>query len=195
MVTKSFSVSQAELEKRGKLLKKNTKIQRFVDLNTDIAQTRDLAFWESEEAELLLSSVSSVNLPCFVHDGLPDKVLEQAVKAKAFGCALGAHIAYPDPVSMGYEQLSLSGEQLEQWILVQLGALSAILKPESLKIEHIRPHGALYQAMAKDPEIAASVARVRLLNLIFGCLWWVLTGLIYRIWKRPIMSWSLLKLF
>ncbi len=134
MVTKSFSVSQAELEKRGKLLKKNTQLKRFVDLNTDIAQTRDLAFWESEEAESLLSSVSSVNLPCFVHDGVPDKVLEQAVKAKAFGCALGAHIAYPDPVSMGYEQLPLSHEQLEQWILVQLGALSAVLKPEALKV-------------------------------------------------------------
>jgi UPF0271 protein len=158
MVTKSFSVSQAELEKRGKLLKKNTQLKRFVDLNTDMGQTRDLAFWETEEAEALLSCVSSVNLPCFVHDGLPDKVLEHAVKAKAFGCALGAHIAYPDPVSMGYERLPLSAEQLEQWILVQLGALSAILKPQALKIEHIRPHGALYHAMVKDPEVAAAVA-------------------------------------
>lgn len=158
MSTRSFTVSQGELEKRGKLLKKNTQISRFVDLNTDLGQTRDLAFWDSLEGDRVLSAVSSVNLPCFVHDGLPDKVLALAVKAKAFGCALGAHIAYPDPVSMGYERLSLNPEQLEQWLLVQLGALSAVLKPESLKVEHVRPHGALYQAMREDPEIASVVA-------------------------------------
>jgi UPF0271 protein len=138
MSTRSFTVSQGELEKRGKLLKKNTQISRFVDLNTDLGQTRDLAFWDSLEGDRVLSAVSSVNLPCFVHDGLPDKVLALAVKAKAFGCALGAHIAYPDPVSMGYERLSLN--------------------PESLKVEHVRPHGALYQAMREDPEIASVVA-------------------------------------
>ena len=158
MATQPFTVSQAELEKRGKLLKKNTKIQRFIDLNTDIGQTRDLAFWQTPESEQFLSALSSVNLPCFVHDGLPDQVLELAIKAKGYGCALGAHIAFPDPVSMGYEKLPLSSRQLEHWILVQLGAISAILKPESLKIEHVRPHGALYHAMAETPEIAQAVA-------------------------------------
>jgi 5-oxoprolinase (ATP-hydrolysing) subunit A len=129
-----------------------------MDLNTDLGQTRDLAFFQSEAGDRLLSAVSSVNLPCFVHDGLPDVTLELALKAKAYGCALGAHIGYPDPVSMGYETLPLSPAQLEQWLLVQLGALEAILKPESLRIEHIRPHGALYMAVAEREDVAHAVA-------------------------------------
>jgi 5-oxoprolinase (ATP-hydrolysing) subunit A len=154
----TFNISQEELAKRGKLLHKDSEIQRFMDLNTDLGQTRDMAFFESKEGERLLSAVSSVNIPCFVHDGVPDQVLKLALKAKTLGCALGAHIAFPDPVSMGYEILPLTSEQLEQWILVQLGALNAVLQPESLRIEHIRPHGALYTAMAHREDIAETVA-------------------------------------
>jgi|GEM_PF-453762 len=155
--TRSHTVSQEELAKRGTSMSTDQKPSRYVDLNTDLGQTRDLAFWETEDGDALLSAVSSVNLPCFVHDGLPDKVLTLAIKAKSYGCSLGAHIAFPDPVSMGYEKMDLSMDQLEQWILVQLGALNAILKPYSLTIEHVRPHGALYHAIADNEEIAQTV--------------------------------------
>jgi 5-oxoprolinase (ATP-hydrolysing) subunit A len=154
---RTYAVSQEELAKRGTSLSKNTKPLRYIDLNTDVGQSRDDAFFASEAGDALLSAVSSVNLPCFVHDGLPDKVLSLAIKAKSYGCALGAHIAYPDPASLGYNRMALSMDQLEQWILVQLGALNAILKPYSLEIEHVRPHGALYQAMSQDEAVAQTV--------------------------------------
>ena len=155
--SKFGSDSSALLRSKNKSVKLPMNIKSTIDLNTDLGQARDAAFFASEAGETLLSSVSSVNLPCFVHDGIPSEVLALAVKAKAHHCTLGAHIAYPDPMSLGYDKQALSLEALKHWILVQLGALQALLKIEQLDIEQVRPHGALYLAMFEDEAVAKAV--------------------------------------
>jgi UPF0271 protein len=151
--------SSALLRSKNKSVQLPMNIKTTIDLNTDLGQARDTTFFESEAGETLLSSVSSVNLPCFVHDGVPSNILALAVKAKAHHCTLGAHIAYPDPMSLGYDAMNLSAESLQHWVLVQLGALQALLKTEQLAIEQVRPHGALYLAMFENEAIAKAVVQ------------------------------------
>lgn len=149
----------------------NHKVKRFVDLNTDLGQTRDQAFYAKNDYELL-NQVTSVNIPCAVHDGDPKHILEVIRQAKRYNCVIGAHIGYPDPARYGYEPLQLSEEDLTAWTYVQIGAFQAMLASESREIEHIRPHGALYTAFVNNPEVAMTVARA--LHKISS--WFVLVG-------------------
>ncbi len=136
----------------------NHKVKRFVDLNTDLGQSRDLAYFQKTDYELL-NFVTSVSIPCAVHDSSPMEILEAIRQAKRFNCVIGAHIGYPDPARYGYEAMDLSEEELTAWIYVQIGAFRALLQSENLDIEHIRPHGALYTAFVNNPKVALTVAR------------------------------------
>ena len=136
----------------------SNKVKRFVDLNTDLGQSRDQAFYAKTNYELL-NFVTSVNIPCAVHDGDPKEILEAIRQAKRFNCTIGAHIGYPDPARYGYEPMTLSAEDLTAWIYVQIGAFQAMVRSEGLDIEHVRPHGALYTAFLNNPEVALTVAK------------------------------------
>lgn len=135
----------------------SNKVKRFVDLNTDLGQTRDQAFYAKTRYELL-NAVTSVNIPCAVHDGDPREILEAIRQAKHYQCAIGAHIGYPDPARFGYEPMQLSEEDLTAWIYVQIGAFQAMLQTEKLDIAHVRPHGALYTALIDNPTVAMTLA-------------------------------------
>jgi UPF0271 protein len=137
----------------------NNKVKNFVDLNTDLGQSRDQAYFAKTNYELL-NFVSSVSIPCAVHDGDPKELLEAIRQAKRYNCSIGAHIGYPDPARYGYEPMQLSEEDLTAWIYVQVGAFQALLRSEAMDIVHIRPHGALYRAFINEPEVALTVARV-----------------------------------
>jgi UPF0271 protein len=134
------------------------KVKKFIDLNTDLGQVRDRAFFNKSQYELL-NQVTSVSIPCAVHDGDPKEILAMIRKAKEYNCVIGAHIGYPDPARFGYEPMSLDSDELAAWILVQMGAFQALLRSERLDIEHVRPHGALYTAIQDSPEIALTVAK------------------------------------
>jgi 5-oxoprolinase (ATP-hydrolysing) subunit A len=136
----------------------SNKVKRFVDLNTDLGQSRDQAFFEKSNYDLL-NYVTSVNIPCAVHDGDPKEILEAIRQAKRYNCTIGAHIGFPDPARYGYEPMELSEEDLTAWIYVQIGAFQALLRTEGLDIEHIRPHGALYTAFLNNTQVALTVAK------------------------------------
>jgi UPF0271 protein len=149
----------------------NTKVKRFLDLNTDLGQSRDQAFYKRTDYALL-NHVTSVSIPCAVHDGDPKELLESIRQAKRYNCVIGAHIGFPDPARYGYEPMQLSEEDLAAWIYVQVGAFQALVRSEAMDIEFIRPHGALYSAFVNNPEMALAVAKT--LNRINS--WFVLIG-------------------
>lgn len=134
------------------------KLNKYIDLNTDFGQTADRAFFEGKERSLL-HYVSSVNIPCCVHDGEPAQVIKDIQTAKRNNCAIGAHFAYPDPKHYGYEPMDLDTEELQAWVLLQLGAFSALCRANHVDFEHVRPHGALYFQFLQNEEAALAVAR------------------------------------
>ena len=68
------------------------KLNRFLDLNTDFGQTADRAFFTGKE-RTLLHYVSSVNIPCCVHDSDPAQVLKDIQTAKLNSCSIRVHIS------------------------------------------------------------------------------------------------------
>lgn len=136
----------------------NNKVKNFVDLNTDLGQTRDQDFFAKTDYQLL-NYVTSVNIPCAVHDGDPLQLLAMIRHAKRFNCSIGAHIGFPDPARFGYDPMQLSEEELTAWIYLQMGAFNALVLSEGREINHVRPHGALYMAFLNNAEVAMTVAR------------------------------------
>ena len=149
----------------------NPKVKRFLDLNTDLGQRRDQAFFKQTDYALL-NHVTSVSIPCAVHDGDPKEILESIRQAKRYNCVIGAHIGFPDPARYGYEPMVLPDEDLIAWLYVQIGAFQALLRSEALDIEFVRPHGALYSALINNPPVAFALARA--IHQISA--WFVLVG-------------------
>lgn len=132
-------------------------LKYYVDLNVDLGQSRDKAFFESTEYELL-KYVTSVNIPCCVHDGDPKEMMEYIRIAKNFNCAVGAHLGLPDPANKGYQKNTLDASDLLPWIRVQMGAFLALAQAHAVDVTHVRPHGALYDIFVENKALALQIA-------------------------------------
>ncbi len=129
----------------------------WVDLNADAGES--FGAWRMGQDEALFPLLTSVNLACGFHAGDPRTMLRAVRLAKAHGVSVGAHPGFPDLVGFGRRDLDASPEEVYADVLYQIGALAAFLRLEGMPLHHVKPHGALYLRMARDPEIARAVAQ------------------------------------
>ncbi|MBO4839395.1 MAG: LamB/YcsF family protein [Lachnospiraceae bacterium] len=127
-----------------------------VDLNSDLGESFG-AYKLGMDAEIL-AYVSSANVACGFHAGDP-VVMEETVRlAKAAGAAIGAHPGFPDLVGFGRRQMACTPQEVKAYVKYQIGALAAFTGAQGLKLQHCKPHGALYNMAAKDMALAAAIA-------------------------------------
>ena len=62
---------------------------------------------------------------------------------------------YPDLVGFGRRDLDMAADELEASIVYQVGAVAAFAADAGVPLRHVKPHGALYNAAARNPELAA----------------------------------------
>lgn len=108
----------------------------------------------------LLPIIDVANVACGFHAGDPNVLEETVAAAAANGVAVGAHPGLPDLVGFGRREMKLSGEEVENLIRYQVGALSGFLTKHNLPLSHIKPHGSLYGMLARDEELMLGAARV-----------------------------------
>jgi UPF0271 protein len=128
-----------------------------VDLNADVGES--LGPWPMGDDEALIPLVTSVNVACGAHAGDPLTIERTVRLAAAHGVAVGAHPGYPDLVGFGRRDLDMDPAELEASIVYQVGAVAAFAADAGVPLRHVKPHGALYNAAARDPALAAVVAR------------------------------------
>jgi UPF0271 protein len=78
--------------------------------------------------------------------------------ARAHGVAVGAHPGYPDLHGFGRRMMALSPDEVEAWMLAQIGALAGVARGVGVTLRHVKPHGALYNA-ADDEALAEAIVR------------------------------------
>jgi UPF0271 protein len=128
-----------------------------VDLNADVGES--VGPWSMGDDERLIPLVTSVNVACGAHAGDP-LTIDRTIKAAAsHGVAVGAHPGYPDLVGFGRRDLDMSPDELEASLVYQVGAVAAFALAAGTPLRHVKPHGALYNLAARDPEVAATIAR------------------------------------
>lgn len=128
-----------------------------IDFNIDLAQS--FGFYKNNVEESLLDYASSVNISCGFHAGDPQTIREALLKAKEKNVVVGAHIGFHDIQGFGYRQMELSDSEIEALVVYQVGALMSFAKTYKLEIEHVRPHGAMYQQAAEDFNFACAIAK------------------------------------
>jgi UPF0271 protein len=84
---------------------------------------------------------------------------ETVALAVEHGVAVGAHPSFPDLEGFGRRELQVSPEDVEDFVAYQVGALAAIAGAQGVRLQHVKPHGALFNMAARDAAIADAIAR------------------------------------
>ncbi|MEE1617667.1 LamB/YcsF family protein [Brachybacterium sp. J153] len=128
-----------------------------LDLNADLAE--GFGAWSMGDDAALLEVVTTANVACGGHAGDPSTMRAACRAAVAHGVALTAHVAYPDLQGFGRRFLDIAPDELTDLVIAQVGALSAIARAEGTSVRGVKPHGALYNALAHHTAQAAAVVR------------------------------------
>jgi len=128
-----------------------------IDLNADVGES--VGPWPMGDDARLIPLVTSVNVACGAHAGDPLTIDRTIHAAVANGVAVGAHPGYPDLVGFGRRDLDMTPDELEASLVYQIGAVAAFARSAGTPLRHVKPHGALYNLAAREPAVAATVAR------------------------------------
>jgi UPF0271 protein len=125
---------------------------REIDLNCDVGEGG------GADAEIL-AHVTSANVACGFHAGGPATMRATVALAAARGVAVGAHPGLADLDGFGRRGARPTPEDTYEIVLYQIGALGAFAAAAGIQLQHVKPHGALYNLAAADARIAAAIAR------------------------------------
>jgi UPF0271 protein len=126
-----------------------------LDLNSDLGE--GYGRWALGDDAALLEVVTSANVACGFHAGDPATIDRTVGTAVERGVAIGAQVSYPDLVGFGRREIDVPPDDLTADVLYQLGALEAFARAAGSRVRYVKPHGALYNRIARDPVQAAAV--------------------------------------
>jgi UPF0271 protein len=127
-------------------------MSRTIDINCDLGEGC------GNDVELM-RLISSANIACGFHAGDADTMHRTVELATENAVAIGAHPGYRDLENFGRTEMSLSPTEISDIVTEQIYALKRICDAQGAAIHHVKPHGALYNQAAKDPELSAAIAR------------------------------------
>ena len=128
-----------------------------IDLNCDLGESFGAYRIGADDA--VLPHVSSASIACGFHAGDPATMRRTLAAAIAQGVAVGAHPGLPDLQGFGRRAMQVSPEEVYELVVYQTGALLGFARAAGVELQHVKPHGALYNLAAAEPALAEAVAR------------------------------------
>src|SRR4051812_47825442 len=128
-----------------------------IDINSDTGESFG-AYTIGHDAGLF-RSITSANVAAGFHAGDPSVLSATIRLAKANGVAVGAHPGFPDLAGFGRRELNVTPQEAEDLVLYQIAAVAGVAAAEGAKIQHVKPHGALFNMAVRNRELAAAIAR------------------------------------
>ena len=130
-------------------------MSKVVDLNCDMGES--FGNYKIGQDDEVIKYITSSNIACGFHAGDPN-VMSYTIKlAKENNVAIGAHPGFPDLQGFGRRKMDIPPEEVKNLITYQIGALQAIAKAEGMSLQHVKPHGALYNMIANDKILGQAV--------------------------------------
>ena len=127
-----------------------------IDLNCDLGES--FGNYKIGMDEEVIKFISSANIACGFHASDPLVMEKTVALAKENGVQVGAHPGFPDLVGFGRRNMNVSTAELKAMVMYQVGALAAFCKARDIKMNHVKPHGAMYNMAAKDIKLALAIA-------------------------------------
>jgi len=109
--------------------------------------------------EILMPFISSANIACGYHAGDIDIMHKTIALCLKHNVSVGAHPSFYDRNNFGRTEMNLPADDLYDLISQQLIIFSEVADFFDQKINHVKPHGALYNMSAKDALMANVIAR------------------------------------
>jgi len=128
-----------------------------VDINCDMGESFG-AYAIGADAEVL-PHVTSANIACGFHGGDPAVMRTTVAAASTLGVAIGAHPGLPDLAGFGRRAMQVTPQEVYDMIIYQVGALLGFARAAGAELQHVKPHGALYNMAAAQPALADAIAR------------------------------------
>jgi UPF0271 protein len=127
-----------------------------VDLNADMGES--YGRWTLGDDAALMPHLTSANIACGFHGGDPHVMRRTVALALEHGVGVGAHVAFPDLIGFGRRRLAATPEEIQDYVVYQAGAIRAFVEAAGGRLQHVKPHGALYTTIVDSPEHADAVA-------------------------------------
>jgi 5-oxoprolinase (ATP-hydrolysing) subunit A len=128
-----------------------------VDLNCDLGES--FGRYKLGEQQEILKYVTSANIACGFHAGDPTVMRETVKLAIENGVKIGAHPGLPDLNGFGRRDMNITAQEGYDMVVYQIGALQGFLTRYNETMQHVKPHGALYQMASRDGELAEAIAQ------------------------------------
>ena len=126
-------------------------MKQWVDLNCDLGEG-------CNTDESIMPFISSANIACGYHAGDEATIKKTLSLAKAFQVGVGAHPSYPDRANFGRKEMNLPFQEIKSLVIEQVRLVQSLAAAMGLSLQHVKPHGALYNKAAKDEETAIALA-------------------------------------
>jgi len=145
---------------------------KSIDLNCDMGESFG-AYTLGMDAEAI-RHITSANVACGYHAGDARVMYRTVQMAKENGVAVGAHPGYPDLAGFGRRKMECTPGEIRDYVIYQAGALRAFCDAHGVALQHVKPHGSLYnESVGNEPMLRAligAVARIdrRLVYLALG---------------------------
>lgn len=125
----------------------------LIDFNADIGES--FAGYKLGLDEEIVKYITSANIATGFHAGDPDWMARTVELAEENNVGIGAHPAYPDLAGFGRREMALTPEEIHNAVKYQVGALTAFTSGH--RLQHVKPHGALYNRAVKDEATAKAI--------------------------------------
>ena len=130
-----------------------TTAQRRIDFNSDIGES--FGSYKMGLDEEVIDCISSANIACGFHAGDPSWMRHTVELAEQHGVGIGAHPAFPDLRGFGRRNMHVDPKEARDDVVYQIGALTAFTRDK--RLQHVKPHGAMYNMAVKDEELARAI--------------------------------------
>ena len=126
-----------------------------VDLNSDLGES--FGRYTLGMDDKIIPLITSANVACGYHASDPVVMDKTIAQAKASGIRVGAHPGFPDLMGFGRRNMNVTPEEAKAYVLYQLGALYGFCRAQGVEMQHVKPHGALYNMAAKDYRLSKAI--------------------------------------
>ncbi len=128
-----------------------------VDLNCDLGES--FGNYTLGMDDKVIPYISSANIACGFHASDP-VVMNKTIKtAKDNNVQVGAHPGFPDLLGFGRRNMTISPDEAYSYTLYQISALYGFCRANDITMQHVKPHGALYNMAAKDYQLSTSICK------------------------------------
>jgi UPF0271 protein len=129
-----------------------------IDLNSDVGES--FGVYKLGFDEEVIPHITSANIACGFHAGDPSVMRRTVALAKQFSVEIGAHPGFLDLMGFGRRNVDATLEEIQDYVVYQTGALQAFVQSQGLSLQHVKPHGSLYNMAAANPRIWEAIAEV-----------------------------------